>query len=52
MNQSTVLSVFFCLCLFVVGVCFAFSANAQKGMLRQRIEPFYWAAFIMQGEWR
>jgi CHAT domain-containing protein/Tfp pilus assembly protein PilF len=26
--------------------------QAQKEMLRQKIEPFYWAAFIMQGEWR
>jgi len=26
--------------------------ESQKEMLRQRIEPFYWAAFIMQGEWR
>lgn len=26
--------------------------QAQKEMLGQKIEPFYWAAFIMQGEWR
>ncbi len=26
--------------------------QAQKEMLRQKIDPFYWAAFIMQGEWR
>ena len=26
--------------------------QAQKEMLKQKIEPFYWAAFIMQGEWR
>ena len=26
--------------------------EAQKEMLRQKIEPFYWSAFIIQGEWR
>jgi CHAT domain-containing protein/Tfp pilus assembly protein PilF len=26
--------------------------HAQKQMLQQKIEPFYWAAFVIQGEWR
>jgi CHAT domain-containing protein/Tfp pilus assembly protein PilF len=26
--------------------------EAQKQMIRQKTAPFYWAAFIMQGEWR
>ncbi len=26
--------------------------EAQKQMWQQKIEPFYWSAFIIQGEWR